>query len=125
MVGWPYTTMTINSGGIDYTIEPLGTNLDDVVTAVNAAGAGVTATKVAVGGGEFRLQFTATKSGEAGKFTITTRHHLHRRQETRKMQRSHSGRAQLRRAGLKSATNTFTDLLPGVSITAKEVAPLP
>src|SRR6478609_2553633 len=71
VVGWPYTTMTINSGGTDYTIQPQSTNLDDVVAAVNAAGAGVSATKVDVGGGDFRLQFTATKSGSAGAFTIT------------------------------------------------------
>ena len=38
VTGWPYTTMTINSGGKDYTITPHRPTLDDVVTAVNAAG---------------------------------------------------------------------------------------
>ena len=63
-------------------ITPLTSNLDDVVTAVNAAGAGVTASKVAVGGGEFRLQFTATKSGECRRLHhYRRRHHLHRCQD--------------------------------------------
>ena len=93
VVGWPYTTMTINSGGQAYTIEPLSSNLDDVVKSVNAAGAGVTASKVAVGAGEYRLQFTATKSGEAGAFTITIPAPRSPTSRRRRTQRFHSGRA--------------------------------
>ncbi|MCX6500711.1 MAG: flagellar filament capping protein FliD [Arthrobacter sp.] len=124
VVGWPYTTMTIRSGGVDYTIEPLGTNLDDVVTAVNAKGAGVTATKVDVGGGDFRLQFTATKSGSAGAFTITdpgsTFSDIKAPQDAELVLWPTSP-ADLQ-ATIKSSTNTFTDLLPGVSVTAQEVS---
>ncbi|MDQ0822697.1 flagellar hook-associated protein 2 [Arthrobacter sp. V4I6] len=125
VTGWPYTTMTINSGGVDYTIEPLTSNLDDVVTAVNAAGAGVTASKVAVGGGEYRLQFAATKSGEAGAFTIsdpgTTFTTVKTAQDAEISLWPGTAAAQT----VKSSTNTFTDLLPGVSITAKEVTATP
>ncbi|WP_426976110.1 flagellar filament capping protein FliD [Pseudarthrobacter sp. O4] len=125
VVGWPYTTMTINSGGIDYTVEPLSSNLDDVVTAVNTAGAGVTASKVAVGGGEFRLQFTATKSGEAGAFTIsdpgTTFTNVKAAQDAEITLWPGTAVTQT----VKSPTNTFTDLLPGVSVTAKEVTAAP
>lgn len=125
VVGWPHTTMTINSGGIDYTIEPLSSNLDDVVKSVNAAGAGVTASKVAVGGGEFRLQFTATKSGEAGAFTIsdpgTTFTNVKAAQDAEIALWPGTAAAQT----VKSSTNTFADLLPGVSITAKEVTAAP
>ncbi|XTR51545.1 flagellar cap protein FliD N-terminal domain-containing protein [Pseudarthrobacter sp. So.54] len=39
VVGWPYTTMTITSGGQSYTVTPLTSSLDDVVSSVNAAGA--------------------------------------------------------------------------------------
>jgi flagellar hook-associated protein 2 len=127
VVGWPYTTMTIRSGGVDYTIEPLGNNLDDVVTAVNAKGAGVTATKVDVGGGDFRIQFTATKSGSAGAFTITdpgsTFSDIKAPQDAELVLWPTSP-ADLQ-ATIKSSTNTFTDLLPGVSITAQEVSAAP
>ena len=125
VVGWPYTTMTINSGGQSYTIEPLSNDLDDVVTSVNAAGAGVTASKVAVGAGEYRLQFTATKPGEAGAFTITdpgtTYTNVKTAQDAEISLWPGTAAAQV----VKSSTNTFTDLLPGVSITAKEVTDAP
>jgi flagellar hook-associated protein 2 len=125
VVGWPYTTMTINSGGQAFTIEPLTSNLDDVVKSVNAAGAGVTASKVAVGAGEYRLQFTATKSGEAGAFTIsdpgTTFTNVKTAQDAEISLWPGTAAAQ----AVKSSTNTFADLLPGVFITAKEVTAAP
>ncbi|MFF2246511.1 flagellar filament capping protein FliD [Arthrobacter sp. NPDC058130] len=125
VVGWPYTTMTINSGGVDYTVQPLSSNLDDVVKSVNAAGAGVVASKVAVGGGEFRLQFAATKSGEAGAFTIsdpgTVFTDVKAAQDAEISLWPGTTAAQT----VKSSTNTFTDLLPGVSVTAKEVTTAP
>jgi flagellar hook-associated protein 2 len=117
--------MTINSGGQAFTIEPLTSNLDDVVKSVNAAGAGVTASKVAVGAGEYRLQFTATKSGEAGAFTIsdpgTTFTDVKTAQDAEISLWPGTAAAQ----AVKSSTNTFTDLLPGVSVTAKEVTTAP
>lgn len=126
VVGWPYTTMTINSGGQSYTIEPLSSNLDDVVNSVNAAGAGVTATKVAVGAGEYRLQFTATKSGEAGAFTITdpaaTFTDVMAAQDAQITLWPTAGTAA---QPVKSSTNTFADVLPGVTVTAKEVTTTP
>ena len=125
VVGWPYTTMTINSGGQTYTVTPLTSSLDDVVTAVNAAGAGVTASKVAVGGGEFRLQFAATTSGSAGAFTIsdagTTFTDVKTAQDAEITLWPGTAAAQT----VKSSTNTFADLLPGVSVTAKEVTGAP
>lgn len=125
VTGWPYTTMTINSGGKDYTITPASNNLDDVVTAVNAAGAGVTATKVDVGGGDFRLQFTATKSGTAGAFTITdagtTFTNVKTAQDAEISLWPNTTAAQT----VTSSSNTFTNLLPGVSITAKDVTAAP
>lgn len=125
VVGWPYTTMTINSGGQSFTITPLTSNLDDVVTAVNAAGAGVVASKVAVGGGEYRLQFAATKSGSAGAFTIsdpgTTFTNAKEAQDAQLQ--LWAGTAS--QVAVTSATNTFADVLPGVSITAKELTASP
>ena len=125
VVGWPYTTMTINSGGQSYTIEPLSSNLDDVVKSVNAAGAGVTASKVAVGGGEYRLQFTATKSGEAGAFTISDPGTAYTNVKTAQDAEISLWPGTTAAQVVKSSTNTFTDLLPGVSITAKEVTAAP
>lgn len=125
VVGWPYTTMTITSGGQTYTVTPLTSSLDDVVSSVNAAGAGVVASKVAVGGGEFRLQFAATKPGEAGAFTITDPGTAFTNVKTAQDAEIElwpgTGAAQV----VKSATNTFADLLPGVSLTAREITATP
>ncbi|AXJ10004.1 flagellar filament capping protein FliD [Arthrobacter sp. PM3] len=126
VTGWPYTTMTINSGGTPYTIEPLSNNLDDVVKAVNAAGAGVTASKVDVGGGDFRIQFTATKSGSAGAFTIsdpgTTFTDVKAAQDAEITLWPGNPAVS---TTVKSSTNTFAELLPGVSVTAKDVTAAP
>ncbi|XAS64621.1 flagellar filament capping protein FliD [Micrococcaceae bacterium Sec5.8] len=125
VVGWPYTTMTITSGGQSYTVTPLTSSLDDVVSSVNAAGAGVVASKVAVGGGEFRLQFAATKPGEAGAFTITDPGtaftNVKAAQDAEIELWPGTGAAQV----VKSPTNTFADVLPGVSLTAKEITGAP
>ncbi|SFU12677.1 flagellar filament capping protein FliD [Arthrobacter sp. ov118] len=125
VVGWPYTTMTINSGGQTYTITPLTSSLDDVVNSVNAAGAGVTASKVSVGGGEFRLQFSATKSGSAGAFTISDAGTAFTDVKTAQDAEIALWPGTTAAQTVKSSTNTFTDLLPGVSISAKEVTPAP
>jgi flagellar hook-associated protein 2 len=125
VVGWPYTTMTINSGGQTYTITPLTSSLDDVVNSVNAAGAGVTASKVSVGGGEFRLQFSATKSGSAGAFTISDAGTAFTDVKTAEDAEIALWPGTTAAQTVKSSTNTFTDLLPGVSITAKEATPAP
>jgi flagellar hook-associated protein 2 len=125
VVGWPYTTMTITSGGQSFTVTPLTSSLDDVVNSVNAAGAGVMASKVAVGGGEFRLQFAATKSGAAGAFTIsdpgTAFTNVKAAQDAEIELWPGTDAAQT----VKSASNTFSDVLPGVSLTAKEATAAP
>ncbi|MGO4121291.1 flagellar filament capping protein FliD [Arthrobacter sp. YAF16] len=125
VTGWPYTTMTINSGGKDFTITPASNNLDDVVTAVNAAGAGVTASKVDVGGGDFRIQFTATKSGAAGAFTITDPGTTFTNVKTAQDAEISLWPGTTAAQTVTSSSNTFTNLLPGVSITAKDVTTTP
>ncbi|RKR13621.1 flagellar filament capping protein FliD [Arthrobacter oryzae] len=121
VTGWPYTTLTINTGGANYTVTPASSSLDDLVSAVNASGSGVTASKVDVGGGDFRIQFTAAKSGSAGAFTIsdagTTYTDVKAAQDAQVSLWPGTTAAQT----VTSSTNTFTNLLPGVSITAKDV----
>ncbi|HEY8294066.1 MAG TPA: flagellar cap protein FliD N-terminal domain-containing protein, partial [Micrococcaceae bacterium] len=64
------SALSIVVGGVSKQITPASSSLDDVVTAINAAGAGVSATKVSIGPGNYRLQFAATASGAAGGFQI-------------------------------------------------------
>src|SRR6476620_6326380 len=118
LAAWPYTTMTVT---------PLTSSLDDVVSAVNLSGAGVVASKVSVGGGEYRLQFASSKTGVAGGFSIADPDGT---AGLTKVQSSEDAQIKLwagtaAEATLSSATNTFADVLSGVSITVSEVSATP
>lgn len=122
---WPDATLTITGlDGKTTTVTPQSTSLDDVVTAVNESAAGVIASKVAVGGGQFRLQFTSAKSGESGGFTIADPNPT---AGLTKVQTAQDAQIKLwagtaAEVTLSSPSNTFPDLLPGVSATVSEVS---
>lgn len=147
MAGWPATpaVVTIIADGVTTEISPASSSLNDVVTAVNAAGAGVTATKVSSGvdaGGvlQYRLQFTGTASGVAGAFSVY--------QGTKAEVAAASAPNLLTQPGaavtttaqdasvtlwagtaaaqtITSSTNTFDNLLAGVGITVSAVSATP
>jgi flagellar hook-associated protein 2 len=125
LTAWPESTLTIVAqDGTATTITPKSTSLDDVVTAVNASEAGVVASKVSVGNGEFRLQFTAAKTGEAAGFTITDPDNAAGLVTVQAAQDAEiklwGGTAA--ETTLSSPSNTFSDLLPGVAATVSEVS---
>ncbi|WP_427133803.1 flagellar filament capping protein FliD [Pseudarthrobacter sp. S9] len=94
-------------------------------SAVNAAGAGVTASKVSVGGGEYRLQFTASKSGSAGAFTITDPGTTFTDAKTAQDAEIQLWAATSAQTAITSSTNTFADVLQGVSVTVSEITATP
>ncbi|GAA3672971.1 hypothetical protein GCM10023081_09170 [Arthrobacter ginkgonis] len=127
---WSGTELTITDGsGTATSITAASTSMDDVVKAVNAAGAGVTASKVAAGTdagtGEplYRLQFTATESGAANSFTVTSGGADVFAEPGAAIVTQGSDAQVLLYAGtaaetrLTSTTNTFTGILQGVDIT--------
>jgi flagellar hook-associated protein 2 len=140
MATWPgaSSTLTIKSNdGKLHEITAASTSLDDVVSAINSSDAGVTATKVAVGGGNYRLQFSSNTLGIDSAFTVypgssadvtanaalplpTTQ--IQGAQDASVTIWAGSGAEQI----ITSKSNTFTDLLPGVSITvsARSVDPV-
>ncbi|MDD1475666.1 flagellar filament capping protein FliD [Arthrobacter sp. H16F315] len=128
MLTWPYTTVTVTSGGGQpVTVTPVTNSMDDVVTALNSAGAGVTASKVAVGGGEFRLQFTSTATGAAAAFTIDDPSGTVAPAQITAAQDAEvqlwAGTAA--EQNITSSTNKFEGLLTGVSFTVSEVSATP
>src|SRR5664279_4983405 len=137
MAAWPDDPPVLTIVGSDGThtqISAASTSLDDVVLAINGAstGTGVTAMKVSTGNGQFRLQFTATETGAAGAFDIYrgtsaavtggTATNLLADPDAALVTTAQDAEVTLW-AGtpaaqiIKSATNTFTDLLPGVAVT--------
>lgn len=128
IAAWPYTTMTITGeGGQAITVTPLTSSLDDVVSAVNLSGAGIVASKVSVGGGEYRLQFASSTSGVAGGFSIADPDGTAALTTVQAPQDAQiklwAGSAA--EVSLNSSTNTFSNLLPGVSATVSEVSATP
>jgi flagellar hook-associated protein 2 len=117
MTSWADGDLTITgTDNVAHTITATA-SLDDMVSAINAAGAGVSAIKVAsgtdpgTGATQYRLQLTSTKSGADGAFTLSS---------TSFTEYKAAQDAQVTLWGntaITSATNTFTDLLPGVSVT--------
>jgi flagellar hook-associated protein 2 len=95
---------------------PAGATLAEAVAAINAKNAGVTAAAVNTGSG-YRLQVTATTSGADGAFDLGSTDPS----ATTGFVTTTTGRDALLDLGggitATSASNTFTDLMPGVSLT--------
>ena len=138
MPAWPDTssarpsiTITTGSGtaAATRTVTAASGSLDDVVSAINAAGTGVTATKVAAGTDSagtplYRLQLRSAATGAASAFSVaqgadasgaalpTTT--VSTAQDASLTLWPGSAAAQ----AVTSSSNTFPDVLPGVDVTA-------
>ncbi len=103
-------------------------SLDDVAAAITGAGVGVSAAAVQVGTGQWRLQLTATTTGESAAFGIdgsvfTGLGGMIESSAARNARitiGSGPGAYQVEASG-----NTLRDVLPGVTLTAKQVTSTP
>ncbi|RAX49710.1 flagellar hook-associated protein [Arthrobacter sp. AQ5-05] len=122
---WDASTITITAGGTDTVITAKSNSLDDIITAVNASDSGVKAVKVASGGGEYRVQFSATESGAENAFTISgttvPMTPIRAAQDAEATLWAGTAAEQT----IKSSTNTFAALLPGVDVTVSKVSTEP
>ena len=127
----------VKPDGTKTTVTPTTGSLDDAVTAINASTAGVTATKVAAGTDAagtklFRLQLTSTATGAANGFSVYRGSSDDVTAGTATDVLASPGAAVVTSASdasvtlwggtaatqtITSATNTFTDLLPGLNVT--------
>lgn len=117
LTAWPDSSLTITAGGKSVTVTPETTSLDDVVRAVNAADAGVRATKIAVGDGQYRLQLTAATSGAAASFAVSGTAATFSTAKDAQDAELTLWAGSAAEQSITSATNTFADLLPGVAVT--------
>ena len=113
-------SVTITKGGVAKTVTLADGKLSTVVSAVNGADAGVRAAAVQVAPGQYRLQLTSTTTGAASDFTVTGL-------TVGEGEVVAGVDAALRVGGaggydVVSGSNTFTGLLPGVTLTAKTLA---
>jgi flagellar hook-associated protein 2 len=111
------------TGGATTTVDVGGTGtLSDAVKAINASAAGVTAAAVQLDDGQYALMVTAKKTGVANNFTIGGAGTFD------PLVTGTNARLELGGAGgpaVTSATNTFTDLLPGGAITVAATTDTP
>ena len=126
LTAWPDATLTLtDAAGKATVLTPASTSLDDVVSAVNAAGLGITATKVAVGADGFRVQFSSAAPGAAASFTLTGG-----TVPTTQVKAAQDAQVTLwagttAEQTITSGSNTFTNLLPGLDVTVQAVSTTP
>lgn len=136
--GGPASLTLVDAKGAHTEITPAGTSLDDVVKAINASGGPAKALKVAAGTDAdgnrlYRLQLTSTSSGAAGAFNIYEGSSAEVSGGTATDPMSRGGAATVTTAQdaqatlyagtaaeqvITSSTNTFSNLVPGVDVTA-------
>ncbi|MCU1606584.1 MAG: fliD [Modestobacter sp.] len=117
--GWPLTV--VRGGKTVGTIDlPANATLNDAATKINESGYGLSATVVQLDSGRFKLQISSSATGAAAAFNLTSSSDA---TGTRFTRSTDAGDATLDLGnGLTatSPTNTFTDLLTGVSVTVSQ-----
>ncbi len=141
----PPTITIVNSSGVQTQVTAVTNSLDDVVEAINNSAAGVAAQKVATGtdgsgNPVYRLQLTSKTSGAQGAFQIYRGTPADVTAGTATDLMADPGAATIKVAQdasatlwagtaaqqtITSASNTFTNLLPGVDVTASAVTTTP
>ncbi|PPL15252.1 flagellar filament capping protein FliD [Microterricola pindariensis] len=145
MAAWPTDPPVLTIKAADGTLKEItaeSSSMFDVVSAINAADAGVQATRVAsgvdAGTGEtlYRLQLTAKESGTAGAFTVyegsaagvtagtsaqLTATTIRSAENAEVTLWKGTAAAQT----ITSSSNTFTDLVPGISVAVTETSAKP
>lgn len=127
----PSITIQVGSGTAK-TVSAASTNLDDVVTAINGSGTGVTATKIAVGSTngttQYRLQLRGATGADNGFSVYQGDSTSAPALATTQTQAAQSAQITLYKgvAGAEvqvpSATNTFANLITGVDVTVSAVS---
>jgi len=143
MAVWPSpgTITIVGHSGTPLTITPASSSLDDVAKAVNASAAGVIATKVASGADGsgnplYRLQFSSKSTGADAAFSVYQGSTV----DPAANMLTAPGAAITKAAQdasvtlwagtsaeqvVTSSSNTFANLLPGLSVTVSAVAASP
>ena len=117
-------TIAITVGATVHNIAVGSGSLSEVASAINAAGIGVKAATVNTGSG-YRLQLTAAKSGASNAFSVTSGLDVATVITTQGVDAKLTFGTGLGAYDVTSSTNTFTNVLPGVSVTAKSVSAIP
>jgi flagellar hook-associated protein 2 len=109
--------VVLTKGGTDYPVDAGNGTLDELVAGINKAGAGVSATKVSLGNGTYRVSVASTDTGSGSTFTMSNL--------TATTTPSLGENAQITVGAdqIQSQSNTFAGLMQGVDVTISAGTP--
>ncbi|SDN58484.1 flagellar hook-associated protein 2 [Klenkia soli] len=132
---WPIKVLDSTGATVGSIVIPANATLTDAVSAINASGYGVHATIVQLAANQFRLQVSSDGTGTDGARTLqgadetaddpqsqtvgTAESGFQRSRDAVNAQISIDGTGYVR----ESSTNTFADLMTGVSVTVSKADP--
>ena len=127
---WPIQILDPADGSVRGTVNlAAGASLNDAIAAINGANLGVKAAALNLGGNKYRLQLTSATSGATGGFIVKSATETYPATAgTAFLQTSPATDATLDLGGglvATSSSNTFADLLPGLSVTVSKIDPAP
>jgi flagellar hook-associated protein 2 len=125
---WPIDILDANGVSKGTVGIAAGATLAEAVAAINTANLGVTASAVKVGTDRYRLQVTSSTPGAAGAFTLKSATEDAITAGSKFVATSPGTDATLDLGGgvtASSSSNTFADLLSGVSVTVSKVEATP
>jgi flagellar hook-associated protein 2 len=115
--------LTLTRNGVDTQIDVGDGSLDSVVKAINNGNYGVRATAVQTSPGQYKLQLRGTSTGAASQFAVAGLDGLSGLSTLSVGADAQVtvGKGSAAEFSVSSATNTFTDLVPGLSFTVSKV----
>jgi flagellar hook-associated protein 2 len=124
---WPIEIRDATGTTVIKSIDvPPGATLSEAAAEINKANAGVTAAVVRTGTNEYRLQFTSKTSGAAGSVMVVSATDTPATLGSQFLETNAGRDATIDLGGGLTATsssNTFTDLIAGVSVTVSKADP--
>jgi flagellar hook-associated protein 2 len=125
---WPIEILNADGTSRGTISLAAGGTLTDAIAAINGADLGVKATAISLGPNRYRLQLTSATSGSAGGFVVKSATETNVTAGSAFVQTSPATDASLDLGGglvATSSSNTFADLLPGVSVTVSKIDATP
>jgi flagellar hook-associated protein 2 len=121
--GSPTSVRLTGHDGTVHNLATGGGTLQELAAAINGSTkvTGVSATAVRVADGSYRLMVASTKTGAASDFTLTNADGsaLMGGVDTATLRQGADARVTIGGIAATSSTNTFTDVVPGVTLTLK------
>ena len=126
--GWPLTVLDENGASVGTIDVPAGATLTDAAAAINKSGLGLSATVVQLDTNKFRLQVASSTPGAAGAFTLQGAGETAANAGGAFSVTAQGQDAEIDLGGgllAHSSSNTFSELVTGVSVTVSAVSATP